>query len=53
MSKLAKIILFSLSLILISCSNNENKSSDNKQTEQSVKKLDGKWLVLFLVLLLN
>ena len=41
MSKLAKVLLFSLSLILISCSDNENKSSDGNQTEQSSKKV--KW----------
>ena len=49
MPKLAKIILFSLSLILISCSDNENKSSDSNQKEQVSKKVRWKWQVLFLI----
>ena len=47
MSKLAKILLVSLSLILMSCSNNENKSSESKQTEQSGKKIRWKMASTF------
>ena len=47
MPKLAKIILFSLSLILISCSDNENKSSDSNQKEQVSKKVRWKMASTF------
>ena len=47
MSKLAKILLVSLSFILISCSDSENKSSDSKQTEQSDKKVRWKMASTF------
>ena len=47
MSKLAKVLIFSISLILISCSDKDNKSSDGNQTEQSSKKVRWKMASTF------
>ena len=47
MIKLAKIILFSLSLILVACSDNSDQSSEVNKSEQSSKKVRWKMASTF------